>query len=170
MDYHTVQQLLERYFQGETSLRDEAQLQRYFSQPEVDERLRQYQPLFRFLQAEQQRTTSTAFDEHWEAPPAKPEARIRHLGTPRLSWYAGIAAMLALALGLWFMLPTPGEVTTDTPVASAIDWSKYEPATEAEALQLTRQALGAAATNLSMGARQAVHNVSRVKTLADPTR
>jgi hypothetical protein len=166
MDYHTVQQLIESYFQGETSLQEEARLRQYFSQPEIDERLRPYQPLFRFLETEQERTTSSSFDEQWTAPP---QARIRRLRAPRLGWYVNIAAMLVLAIGLWFLLPSPTGVQ-EAPVATAIDWSKYEPASEAEALQMTRQALVGAATTLSTGARQALQQATRVKTLADPTR
>lgn len=167
MDYNTIQQLLERYFNGDTSLRDEAQLRRYFAGPDIDERLRRYQPLFRYLQAEQARTTSTDFDDNWQSPPAR-TAKIRRLGGPR-TWFIGIAAMLALALGLWFLAPAP-EVATEQTAGNAIDWSKYEPKSEEEAIRLTRTALIGAATHLNAGARQAAKKVKRVKTLADPTR
>ena len=46
MDYKYIEQLLERYWQGETTLQEEAILRNFFSQPDIPEHLRTYQPLF----------------------------------------------------------------------------------------------------------------------------
>ena len=46
MDYKYIEQLLERYWEGETTLQEESILRTFFSQPEVPENLRKYQPLF----------------------------------------------------------------------------------------------------------------------------
>ena len=46
MDYKYIEQLLERYWQGETSLQEEAILRSFFSQPDIPESLQQYQALF----------------------------------------------------------------------------------------------------------------------------
>ncbi len=46
MDYKYIEQLLERYWQCQTSLEEEAILRAFFSQPEVPVKLRPYKGLF----------------------------------------------------------------------------------------------------------------------------
>ena len=46
MDYKYIEQLLERYWDAETSLQEETILRTFFSQPDIPENLRKYQPLF----------------------------------------------------------------------------------------------------------------------------
>jgi|1048.fasta_scaffold16816_3 hypothetical protein len=51
MTYLQITELLDRYWEGATSLEEERQLKAYFRGKEVDERLRHYQPLFTALVA-----------------------------------------------------------------------------------------------------------------------
>ena len=46
MDYKYIEQLLERYWEGETTLQEEDILHTFFSQPEIPAELQKYQPLF----------------------------------------------------------------------------------------------------------------------------
>ncbi len=46
MDYKYIEQLLERYWEGETTLQEESILRTFFSQEAIPEALQQYQPLF----------------------------------------------------------------------------------------------------------------------------
>lgn len=46
MDYKYIEQLLERYWEGETTLQEEAILRAFFSQPDMPDHLRKFQPLF----------------------------------------------------------------------------------------------------------------------------
>ena len=50
MDYKYINQLLERYWNCETSLEEEGILRAFFSQKDVPAELRQYQPLFAYQQ------------------------------------------------------------------------------------------------------------------------
>lgn len=52
MDYKYINQLLERYWAGETSLEEEQILRSFFSQPNVPEELKQYRCLFIYEQTE----------------------------------------------------------------------------------------------------------------------
>lgn len=52
MDYKYINQLLERYWAGETSLEEEQILRSFFSQPNVPEELKQYCCLFIYEQTE----------------------------------------------------------------------------------------------------------------------
>ncbi|MDD7317208.1 MAG: pyruvate ferredoxin oxidoreductase [Prevotella sp.] len=55
MDYKYIEQLLERYWQGETSLEEEEILRTFFCQKDLPEGLQQYAPLFAY-QREETRT------------------------------------------------------------------------------------------------------------------
>lgn len=46
MDYKYIEQLLERYWEGDTTLQEESILRTFFSQPDIPEHLRKFQPLF----------------------------------------------------------------------------------------------------------------------------
>ena len=46
MDYKYIEQLLERYWEGETTLQEEAILRAFFMQPDMPDHLRKFQPLF----------------------------------------------------------------------------------------------------------------------------
>ncbi len=46
MDYKYIEQLLERYWLGETTLQEEGILRTFFSQPDIPEGLRKYRELF----------------------------------------------------------------------------------------------------------------------------
>ncbi|HEX8562674.1 MAG TPA: SipW-dependent-type signal peptide-containing protein [Flavobacterium sp.] len=54
MELHKIEKLLERYFEGETSIVEESELQSYFSSPDVAQHLEQYKPLFGYFSAAKQ--------------------------------------------------------------------------------------------------------------------
>ena len=78
MDYKYIEQLLERYWEGETTLQEETILRTFFSQPdsqEIPENLRKYQDLFR-CELQKEEPLGEDFDvrileEIGEAPVAK---------------------------------------------------------------------------------------------------
>jgi len=64
MDYKYINQLLERYWQGETSLEEEQILRSFFSQTIVPDELRKYQSLFIYERTQpKQDTLGEDFDE-----------------------------------------------------------------------------------------------------------
>jgi hypothetical protein len=146
-----IEQLLERYFAGETSLAEEQQLCAFFQRQEVPESLRPYQPLFRYLAQQQaQARLSSDFDAQLlqRLAPAAPEAKIRRLA-PR-AWALRIAAAMALALGMaWLMLPQLQPHSQ--PEVAAIDWAKYEVQDLDEAFAITQSALNRASAELNRG-------------------
>ena len=52
MNIEAIKRLVEKYFEGETSLQEEAQLVEYFNGDEIVAELKHYQPLFQFFKAE----------------------------------------------------------------------------------------------------------------------
>ena len=57
MDYPTIKKLVDKYWEGATSLEEEEQLRTYFNGEQVDQRLKKVQPLFVFFKQEQEKTS-----------------------------------------------------------------------------------------------------------------
>lgn len=49
MELNKIEILIEKYFQGETSIAEENELKKYFSSPDVAQHLKQYQPIFGYF-------------------------------------------------------------------------------------------------------------------------
>jgi hypothetical protein len=62
MDYKYVEQLLERYWQGETSVEEESMLRHFFTEEEVPEQLLRYKDLFVYQQMQQEVKLDDDFD------------------------------------------------------------------------------------------------------------
>lgn len=152
MDYNHISKLLERYFEGETTVEEERTLRRYFTEGPVTEEHRPFADLFRFFVASREE----GYEGEMVSAAHKPkEASVRRLRIRPLFWRA--AAVVAIAASAWWLYP-------EQPAhASAIDWSKYEPATAEEAFQVTSRALRTASAKLNYGARQAAEKVSEVQ-------
>ena len=96
MNEQKIQDLLQRYFDGATSLDEERELQRFFTGGNIPDALMAYKPLFAYF----------AEERAVEPPAQKPEARI-----VRLKWafVAGIAASIAIL----FMVGVPTDAPPD---------------------------------------------------------
>ena len=110
MDYKYINQLLERYWNGETSLEEEKILRTFFSQTDIPADLEQYRPFFVYTQEEVRRTVlGDDFDERIlslvdEAPAVK--ARTVSL-TQRMMPLFKAAAMVAIIITLVGALQMP---------------------------------------------------------------
>ncbi len=70
MESNKIEILIEKYFQGETSLAEEKELRSYFSSPDVAPHLEQYKAMFGyFTEAKQQQFTK-------EIPPVKSNNKV----------------------------------------------------------------------------------------------
>ncbi|MDR0893662.1 MAG: hypothetical protein LBN24_13820 [Mediterranea sp.] len=63
MDYKRIEQLLERYWQGDTSVEEEACLRRFFTEEEVPGHLLRYKEWFAYQQVQQELCLGDDFDE-----------------------------------------------------------------------------------------------------------
>ncbi len=87
MELNNIEKLLERYEEGDTSLAEENMLREYFLEEDVPAHLMSYQMMFRYTSQQRKET----FVEQPRVTTAK-------------NWYtwASVAAILVLALGLFF--------------------------------------------------------------------
>lgn len=95
-----IDQLLEKYFQGTTTLQEEQELKLYFSSEEVFDKHKEFQPLFDLFSVEKKATY-----------PAAPQSTQKRALWIKVSAFSGIAASIALVTMLLF---TPGKKPTDT--------------------------------------------------------
>ena len=99
MDYKYIEQLLERYWQGETTLQEETILKTFFSQPDIPEDLRKYSVLFTY-EAEKAESLGDDFDARMlEMTGEAPKAKTVTL-TSRLMPLFKAAAIVAIVLTL----------------------------------------------------------------------
>ena len=84
MNEQKIQELLQRYFDGATSLDEERELQHYFAASDIPDSLMVYRPMFAF------------FDEERAIQPPAQKPVIRHLRL--LSIITGIAASIAVLI------------------------------------------------------------------------
>lgn len=88
MELINIENLLEAYFEGQTTLEEEKQLQNYFNNEKVADNLLQYKPIFAGLEFARQEKSNREF----QMPSAKPR-KIKN-------WWYSVAAMLILAVGV----------------------------------------------------------------------
>jgi hypothetical protein len=85
MELNKIEILLEKYFQGETSIAEENELRNYFSSPDVAQHLEQYKPMFSYFSLPK---------EQMFAPEIPRQAKKRYV-----AWLS-IAASVVVLLGI----------------------------------------------------------------------
>ena len=113
MDYKYIEQLLERYWEGETTLQEEAILRTFFSQDDMPEHLRKFQPLFSM---EKEESLGDDFDARIleSIGDDEPKAKIVTL-TSRLKPLFKAAAVVAILLTIGNAAQAPWNYGWDNP-------------------------------------------------------
>lgn len=130
MDYKYIEQLLERYWKGETTLQEETILKAFFSQPDIPENLRKYCDLFAY-ETEKADALGDGFDARilemvGEAPKAKTVTL-----TSRLMPLFKAAAIVAIVLTLGNAAQAPWDRGWDDPKEA---YAKFHQQQEADSL------------------------------------
>ena len=131
MDYKYIEQLLERYWQCETTLQEESILRSFFSQDDVPAELLKYKPLFA---AQQQPELGEDFDARILAmvglDEAEPKAKVVTF-TSRLMPLFRAAAVVAIILTLGNAAQAPWDRGWDDPKES---YAKFKQQHEADSV------------------------------------
>ena len=151
---HTeAEKLLHRYFEGNTTLKEEAELRAYFRAGEVRADLAELDPLFAYWEAAAK----------MKAPSVKNGAVRRRLPLRWLS-AAAVAVLLLFAAGNWFgQQPGLAEIPIAEAEKTTIDWSKYEVTDPEEAYKVLRNALGTASAEMNRSARLTAKEISAAR-------
>ncbi len=99
-DLKHIQALLEKFWEGETTRDEERQLKNYFAAENVDERLKQFTPLFQAIREEQ----ALRYDKPKLAP-------MRPRQYHWQGWAAAASIALLLTAGAWWVFSAPEEPT-----------------------------------------------------------
>lgn len=142
MNTREIEKLLEKYYDGETSLEEEKMLRAFFTGKEIPAYLQEHAPLFNWVSEEIQAETSPDFEILLpeEQKQGKVVSLFRH--TPVMTWVSRIAAGLAIIAGLTFTL-------------YQVKNNRMKEAETKIAYEQTRQALLLLSANLNTGLEQA---------------
>ena len=132
MELDKIENILDKYFQGETTIAEEKELKEYFSSPNVAQHLEQYKPIFGyFSQVKQQKTTQEI--------PLRTKKR-------NVAWLS-IAASVVVLLGIGTFYYVSEDTTT--PVVAQSELGTYDD--PEEALAATQKALALLSNNVNVG-------------------
>lgn len=162
MDYSNIRALLDKYWEGETSLEEEARLKQFFAAaPEgLPQDLQEAAPLFQYfdLATPQFELPAAELQAHLEQAPA--ETPVIKMGFLR-NWMQ-YAAMLAIALGIGYGIQRHMDAgdNAGTPPATVANTSFRQdgadrvPIGEQEAYAETKKALLLLSKNLNKGKQE----------------
>ena len=99
MDYKNINHLLDKYWEGETSLKEEETLKLYFNNGNVAPQQEQYQSLFQYFKEEQDVMISDNFEKRLLIQIEK-EQKIVPAKVRKLSWMTSIRTIAAVGIML----------------------------------------------------------------------
>ncbi len=156
MNTIAIKQLVDKYFEGETSLVEEQQLRAYFKEGAVAEELQEYQPLFQYFATAKREELPSDFDERIVIELQRPAKR-RFMR--RMVQMSSVAASVMLMVAAYFWYPTTELPST---VSNQINWEQYEITDEEEAYKETKAALKLLSRNLNRGAKKAAKSMDKI--------
>ncbi|MFQ6602396.1 hypothetical protein [Flavobacterium sp. C3NV] len=132
MEFNKIEDILEKYFQGETSIAEENQLKEYFSSSNVAQHLEQYKPMFGyFSQVKEQKSTQEI--------PLKTKKR-------NVAWLSIAASVVVLlGVGTYFYVSEKNAA----PAVAQTELGTYDD--PEEALAATQKALALLSSNVNVG-------------------
>ncbi len=154
-NYIQIKAILEKYFEGHSSLEEEQLLKSYFQGADIDPKLEKYRLLFQFLVSEKEQLAPEQLSQAIYSD-AKSNNSLRVM----VRWGLATAASILLAVSLYFSIPELQE-------ASEVEahWAKYEVKDPKTATQVTRDALLKVSRHLNKGTAQAAAEVELLKEL-----
>lgn len=103
MNLHEIEKLLEKYFEGETSLSEEKQLRDFFASGNVPERWKDLEKYFVFISGEvSQRLNDPGFDEKIMSEIKEDkQSLLLDLRRPWIYWISGVAATVLILVAVF---------------------------------------------------------------------
>jgi len=166
MEFNNITQLLNKYWEGETSLQEEEKLKQYFTKEKVAQEHLEFQPLFQFFKEEQDVMISDDFEKRLlKQIENEPQAKVR-----KLKWVQSIRTIAAIGiilLGSVFIFNQINKSKTVDPVADR--FSEYEITDEKEAYEATKAALLLLSGKMKKGTSKASKGLTEIKSAKNRT-
>jgi len=153
MDYNNIRKLLDKYWEGESSVQEETQLREFFTSADVPEDLKTFQPLFQFFQLEQDKNLDGEFDQKLIQKlksSEKPTVKVRTIPY----YLMRVAAVGLLLLSIYFV--------NDQWNQNATEQMASEEMTPEEVYAQTKQALLLVSAKLNKGTDIANDGMSKM--------
>jgi hypothetical protein len=153
-----MQNLLDKYFAGETTLREETILREYFNGNSVEKAHLRFKPLFQYLEKEQEQIVAIDFNE-------KVVAKIEGKGKVlKMNVLRGrvlrIAAVFLILISAWVVMKN----TISAPEKTIDErWAEVEIKDTEEAFEATKAALLFASIKLNRGTKKAAGGVVKIQ-------
>jgi hypothetical protein len=159
--------LLEKYFDGETSLGEERQLENYFNASEVSPAFVQFKPLFAYFRGEKEVGTSAGFEERMLqkiSAPGKPPVKIIRLVNS--AWISAAATVMILLGSWWFYhQPETGDRISSHQFREAAAESRDTYSDPRQAMATVEKALMTVSGNMQHGATLTRENLAKLNSL-----
>ena len=95
MDSKKIEELLQKYWDCETSLEEEKQLHEYFSNEHVPDQWKETATLFHYFEQQKNKSVNPQFDKTVLGQLKKPQGKVTNLVQTSLKIAAGVAVLLA---------------------------------------------------------------------------
>jgi len=116
MEYAEINEFLNKYLAGETTLEEEALLREYFKRTDLPDDHPEMKEMFRYF-VDAHQDTATPFDIADELNAVienEQKKETRHRFRPLYAWIASAAAVLVISLGIYHSLNKPETIVKDT--------------------------------------------------------
>lgn len=160
MDYKNINHLLEKYWEGETSLQEEESIKQYFNNGKVAPELEQYKSLFQYFKEEQDVMISDDFEKRL-LEQIENEQKVVPAKVRKLSWMTSVRATAAVGIILMaavFVFQNMEGEEKDV-------WAQYEVEDEQEAIEATKAALALLSGKMKKGSKKATKGFSEMKSV-----
>ena len=166
MAYNNIEVLLNKYWEGETTLQEEITLHEYFNNGNVEEKLKPYQPLFQFFKEEKQEgITDKDFDEKVLAALEQPKIQPRRKRKWRTIAKIAASIVIIFSIGFWLLqAPITKNYAKKSPCG---ELSPTECKEALQALKDTRSALLFVSNKLNQGAKKAAKGLDKLKQIEE---
>ncbi len=164
MTVEKINNLLQKYFDGDTSLEEEKILRGYFLSDNVDPQLAQYTPLFTFISEEKSVGISTTLADKIEA--IVPKTPVKMTVVKGGNWWKIAAAIAFLVVGSWAIVKQfePKKTPTIAQKGGAKIIIFDENSDPELALVEIEKALNKASRKMKKGTDEATESMQKVKT------
>jgi hypothetical protein len=173
-NYQHIENLLDKYWEGETTLEEDKILQMFFASANIPLDFQAFQPIFKAKSDIQKQTLSDDFDTNLLAileneKEEKKEAKIIQLQNKQAAelqkwrFVAGIAASIALILAVYIVIPK----TTETVGIAKTELTKEEHKEALKAYEQTKMVLMFVSAKMNHGTQTAVKGLNKVKNLKE---
>jgi len=160
-DEQKMDQLLDRYFQGETSLEEESWIRQQCQRRDLPEQYLPYRSWFTVIEEDTERSLDDSFEAELleRINRQQRQAKVRKLVSK--PWQIAAAVVLALGLATWMWSDDMASQWMSSP--DQIDWSQYEPETPEEAAQIYRKAMLRVSSEMNTGAAKASKKLEKLE-------